>query len=60
MFAQLDRPFSIEGVAELTLETHTAGRPETTDRMISEVAGARSNRLHTGMPRLAVVMHFSA
>jgi hypothetical protein len=34
MLAQLDRPFSIEGVAELTLETHTAGRPETTGRML--------------------------
>jgi hypothetical protein len=39
MLAQLDRPFSIEGVAELTLETHTAGRPETTGRMFSVVAG---------------------
>jgi len=30
----------IEGTAELTLEAHTAGRPETTGRMLQVVAGA--------------------
>jgi hypothetical protein len=33
------RDYRIEGVAELTLEAHTAGRPETTSRMLSVVAG---------------------
>jgi hypothetical protein len=33
------RDYNIEGVAELTLEAHTAGRPETTGRMLSVVAG---------------------
>lgn len=34
------RDYNIEGTAELTLETHTAGRPETTGRMLLVVAGA--------------------
>jgi hypothetical protein len=34
------RDYNIEGTAELTLEAHTAGRPETTGRMLSVVAGA--------------------
>ena len=54
------RDYHIEGTAELTLEAHTAGRPETTGRMLSVVAGARSDRLHTGMRRLVVVMQFRA
>jgi len=33
------RDYEIEGTAELTLEAHTAGRPETTGRMLSVVAG---------------------
>ena len=33
------RNYHIEGVAELTLEAHTAGHPETTGRMLSVVAG---------------------
>jgi hypothetical protein len=33
------RDYHIEGVAELTLEAHTAGRPETTGRMLLVVAG---------------------
>ena len=33
------RDYNIEGTADLTLETHTAGRPETTGRMLSVVAG---------------------
>ena len=28
------RDYNIEGTAALTLETHTAGRPETTGRML--------------------------
>jgi hypothetical protein len=49
-----------EGIAELPLEAHTAGRPETTGRMLSVVAGARSDRLHTeGIP-LAVRIQFSS
>ena len=28
------RDYNIEGTAELTLEPHTAGRPETTGRML--------------------------
>ena len=36
------RDYNIEGTAELTLEAHTAGRPETTGRMLQVVAGARS------------------
>jgi hypothetical protein len=33
------RDYNITGTAELTLEAHTAGRPETTGRMLSVVAG---------------------
>ena len=33
------RDYHIEGTVELTLEDHTAGRPETTGRMILVVAG---------------------
>ena len=33
------REYNIEGTAELTLEAHTAGRTETTGRMLSVVAG---------------------
>ena len=33
------RDYNIEGTAELTLETHTAGHPETTGRMLQVVAG---------------------
>jgi hypothetical protein len=35
------RDYHIEDTAELTLEAHTAGRPETTGHMLSVVAGAR-------------------
>ncbi len=34
-----DCDYHIEGTAELTLEAHTPGRPETTGRMLSVVAG---------------------
>ena len=33
------REYHIEGTAELALESHTAGRAETTGRMLSVVAG---------------------
>ena len=36
--------------AELTLEAHTAGRPETTDRMLSVVAGGRYARVYPQVP----------
>jgi hypothetical protein len=52
------RDYEIEGTAELTLEAHTAGRPETTGRMLSVVAGARSDRLHTGPLGITVEMQF--
>jgi hypothetical protein len=52
------RDYNIEGTPELTLEAHTADRLETTGRMLSLVAGARSDRLHTGPRRLAVQMQF--
>ncbi len=52
------RDYHIEGVAELTLETHTAGRAEATGRMLLVVAGARSDRLHTAHLPLLVRMHF--
>ena len=39
------RGYHIEGTAELTLEAHTAGRPETTGRMLSVVAGGRYARV---------------
>jgi hypothetical protein len=49
-----------EGVAELTLEAHTAGRPETTGRMLQVVAGARfvgsEPRPGQGALRLPVVI----
>ncbi len=54
------RDYHIEGVAELTLETHTAGHPETTGRMLLVVAGTRSDRLHTAGHPLVVKMHFSS
>jgi hypothetical protein len=54
------RDYHIEGVAELTLEAHTAGRAETTGRMLLVVAGARSERLHTPGQALVLKMHFSS
>ncbi len=39
------RDYNIEGTAELTLEADTAGRPETTGRMLSMVAGGRYTRV---------------
>ena len=54
------RDYHIEGVAELTLEAHTAGRPETTGRMLSVVAGARSDRLHMESRRYSVRKHFKS
>ncbi len=53
------RDYNIEGTAELTLEAHTAGRPETTGRMLSVVAGARSERLQIDPNRVILRMHFS-
>jgi hypothetical protein len=39
-------------------DAHTRGRPETTGRMLSVVAGTRSDRLHTDLRRLVVQMQF--
>ena len=39
------RDYNIEGTAELTLEAHTAVRPETTGRMLQVVAGGRYARV---------------
>ena len=54
------REYSIEGTAELTLEAHTVGRHETTDRMLSVVAGTRFNRSESGEGRLFVQLPFVA
>jgi hypothetical protein len=53
------RDYNIEGTAELTLEAHTAGRPETTGRMLSVVAGARSERLQIDPNRVILRIYFS-
>jgi hypothetical protein len=43
---------------EPTLKAHTAGRPETTGRLLQVVAGARSDRLHTARKSLAIRIRF--
>jgi hypothetical protein len=43
------RDYNIEGTAELTLEAHTAGRPETTGRMLQVVAGEGFEPLTSGL-----------
>ena len=43
------RDYNIEGTAEPTLEAHTAGRPETTGRLLSVVAGEGFEPPPTGL-----------
>ena len=48
--------YNIEGTAELALEAHTAGRHETTGRMLSVVAGTRYDRVES--VELDIAVHF--
>ena len=54
------RDYYTEGITKLTLKAQPAGRPETTGRLVSVVAGARSDRLHTVPHGIFVQMQISA
>jgi hypothetical protein len=54
------RGFRVEGLFEWSLEMRNAQCPQDTGRLVSVVAGARSDRLHTGPPGIIVRMQFAS
>jgi hypothetical protein len=54
-----ERGFHVEGMLELRPKTRAARSHVETGRLVSMVAGARSDRLHTPGRLLVVEMHFS-